>query len=79
MALIKSFKPIGADSRGQVHRTEVDCGWAFFTIAGRTYLQLDTYGSQARAIPGKVSQTLQLDEDAARELKRLIIQAFPGL
>jgi len=79
MAVITNFKPIGVSARSSVHRSEVECGWAIFTTAGRTYLQLDTYGSQTRAIPGKVSQTIQVDEDAARQLKRLIERAFPGL
>ena len=41
-------------------------------------LQLETYGSDDRAIPGKVSQVIQLDEAGARELKRIIERAFPG-
>jgi hypothetical protein len=43
------------------------------------YLQLDTYGSQQRVIPGKVSQTIQLDVQSARELKRLLERTFPGI
>ena len=78
MALITTFEPIGAAARGRVHG-EVECGWAIFESGGRRYLQLDTYGSQTRAIPGKVSQTLQLDEEGARQLKKLIAQAFPGV
>jgi len=78
MALITTFEPIGAGARGRVHG-EVECGWAIFDSGGRRYLQLDTYGSQTRAIAGKVSQTLQLDEEGARQLKKLIEQAFPGV
>jgi hypothetical protein len=78
MALIRSFTPIGAGASGRVHG-EVGCGWAIFNSHGRRYLQLETYGSPTRAIPGKVSQTIQLDEDGARELRRLIAQAFPTL
>jgi hypothetical protein len=78
MALITSFEPIGAAGSGRVHG-EVECGWAVFESCGRRYLQLDTYGSRTRAIPGKVSQTIQVDEEGARKLKRLIAQAFPGL
>ncbi len=34
----------------------VTCGYRWFDIAGRRILQLDTYGSDNRAIPGKVSR-----------------------
>ena len=78
MALIKSFKQIPAFS-GRLHRTEVDCGYAVFDHNGHAYLQLDTYGSNDRQIPGKVSQTLQLDAKAARALVTLISTTFPGL
>jgi hypothetical protein len=57
----------------------VTCGYRWFEVDGRRILQLDTYGSADRAIPGKVSQSLQLDESAARELKLLIQRAFTGL
>lgn len=57
----------------------VTCGYRWFDVGGRRILQLDTYGSEERAIPGKVSQSLQLDEGVARELKALIERAFPGL
>jgi hypothetical protein len=79
MALIRNFKAIGPSARQRLHGSEVDCGWDIFTVSGRTYLQLDTYGSGTRAFPGKVSQTIQLDEEAARKLKKLIKQAFPNL
>jgi hypothetical protein len=76
--LVKRFAPAGAGNRGRVHG-EVECGYTAFEREGRRYLQLDTYGSNDRAIPGKVSQSIQLDEDGARELKRLIQQSFPGV
>ena len=78
MALIQSFAPAGAGNRGRVHGG-VECGYTACESGGNRYLQLDTYGSDERAIPGKVSQSIQLDEAAARELKRLIQQNFPGI
>jgi hypothetical protein len=78
VALIASFEPIGAGATGRVHG-EVNCGWAIFESGGQRYLQLDTYGSRTRAIPGKVSQSIQLDEMGARELVRLLAKAFPGV
>src|SRR5262249_55470077 len=78
LALIKVFAPAGAGNRGRVHG-EVECGYTAFETGGKTYLQLDTYGSNERAIPGKVSQSIQLDEEAATQLKHLLEQTFPGI
>jgi hypothetical protein len=78
MALIERFTRIDSP-RTRVHRTLVECGYAFVDSEHRRYLQLETYGSDERQIPGKVSQTLQLNEDAARELLRLLHEAFPEL
>jgi len=78
LALIRRFEPLGARDTGRVHG-EVDCGFSIFENGGRRYLQLDTYGSSTRAIPGKVSQSIQVDEDGARVLARLVRQAFPTI
>ena len=78
MALIRSFE-IKTLQRGSLHPTRVDCEWSMFEWDGRRLLQLDTYGSDARKDKGTVSQTLQLDEAAARELLRVVRRAFPGL
>jgi hypothetical protein len=48
-------------------------------VDGSTVLQLDTYGSKSREHPGKVSQSLQIDRDAARSLKALLEEAFPDI
>ena len=77
MARISRFEKINSD-RTTLHKTEVDCGYAVVELGGRTYLHLETYGSSDRKIPGKVSQTLQLDAERAAELRRLIERAFPN-
>lgn len=77
MALLRDFIPLSKE-RQRVHDL-VECGYSVFTDGGQTYLQLDTYGSQERAIPGKTSQSLQLDRSAAEQLKVLIEATFPGL
>jgi hypothetical protein len=76
MALIRSFveKPRGSIS----WRSEVECG---FTIGHRgdlRVLHLETYGSGSRQIPGKVSQSLEIDKAGAEELIRILHRAFPG-
>ena len=56
----------------------VRCAFSVFHHQGKTYLQLDTFGSENREFPGKVSQTLQLDEARATTLVAIIRSAFPG-
>ena len=46
---------------------------------GQKYLQLDTFGSDTRAIPDKVSQSIQFDRRAARQLLDLLRSTFPNL
>jgi len=77
MGLIKSFlhRP---DSHPNF-RTEVECGWNTARVDGRTLLRLETYGSADREVPGKRSQSLELDERAARELLEILRNAFPSL
>ena len=78
MALIVKFEEryIGA---GRIHGP-VDCAYRAFSVqGGRVILQLETYGRSTRAEPGKVSQSVQLDEQAAGELVRIIRRSFPSL
>jgi hypothetical protein len=77
MALVDSFE---RSSRvNQRLHDPVDCGYSIFEVGPTRILQLDTYGSTSRAMPGKVSQSLQFDERGAIELLRLIRMAFPSL
>jgi hypothetical protein len=78
MALVRSLTPADMGNRGRVH-DEVECGYTVFEDGGKSYSQLDAYGSPGRAIPGKVSQTVQFDQASARQLKRLLEQTFPGI
>jgi hypothetical protein len=77
MALIRAFEH--RQSGRVAFRTEVDCGWRVGDVAGRRLLHLETYGSNERDIPGKVSQSIELDINGARELQRILRTAFPGL
>jgi hypothetical protein len=62
--------------RNHVHGV-VECGYTVFESRGTRYLQLDTYGSPHRKIPGKTSQSIQLNAHAAAQLKALIEKTFP--
>ena len=79
MATIRSFHRASGDGPGKRHPTTVDCGYRVMAVDGSTVLQLDTYGSKSREHPGKVSQSLQIDRDAARSLKALLEEAFPDI
>ena len=77
MALITEFTELQKE-RNRVHGP-VECGWTVLERNGTRYLQLDTYGSRDRQIPGKTSQSIQLDAASAAELKRLIARVFPEI
>jgi len=75
MALIKSIKPLAMD-HNLVHGP-VDATYSSFVGPDRRrYLQIDTYGSQARQIKGKKSQSLQLDEESAKEVMAILRTEF---
>ena len=77
MARIERFekRPIGG---GKLHQP-VLCGYACYEADGERVLLLETYGTKDRKFPDQASQSIQLDEDAARELKHLIESAFPEI
>jgi hypothetical protein len=77
MAKIQAFEEL-PPSGGQVHGP-VLCGWKIFEDAGAAFLQLDTYGSDARKLTGKVSQSIQFDQASASELLGVLRRAFPTL
>ncbi|MGW4347111.1 hypothetical protein ACWEL8_18825 [Streptomyces sp. NPDC004690] len=77
MALIKDFQTVTSDTQ-RLHGP-VTCGYRTFTVDGQRILQLDTYGSAERQILDKISQSVQLDVDSARELLKIIEESFPDL
>lgn len=77
MALITKFAERRSAKVGW--RSEVECGYNVGEHDGRRVLRLETYGSSSRQIPGKVSQSIEIDEDAARELVRILHKAFPSV
>ena len=77
MALIR--KLIRRVKTAQLHE-EVDATYSTFRDEqeGQVF-QIDSYGSATRKLSGKVSQSIQLNEDAARQLLQLLQETFPGL
>lgn len=79
MAYVSDFVPL-ASSEGRRHPTNVECGWRIVSAhGGERLLVLESYGSRARKMPGKTSQSLQLDRQGASELKKILEAAFPGI
>ena len=61
------------------HLSEVDCGYQVIDSAQGRLLQLSTFGSDTRRSEPKVSQTIQLNEERARELVTILRSAFPSI
>ncbi len=75
MAVIRRFAP--GHQSVKAHTTQVDCYHQTVTAEdGTTYLHLTTFGSDDRAVPGKSSQSFQLDAYSARELVTIIETTF---
>ncbi len=57
----------------RANHLEVECTYDVVTEAdGKKYLQLDTYGSRKREMPGKKSQSIRLSPEAIAQLKRIL-------
>ena len=77
MALITRFEERPLEPK-RVHGP-VTCGYKAVRISGQQILQLETYGSENRVSGEKVSQSIQIDEAGARELKMILTRAFPQI
>jgi hypothetical protein len=75
MALVKKLKETTLD-RDVPHR-EVECTYCVIhDDNGLKYLQLDTYGSAERQMPGKKSQSLRLSPQAIKQLREILSNRF---
>ena len=77
MARVTNFLDLEMDDP-RLHPTEVDCGVKLFTIGDEPYVRLSTFGSANRKGSG-VSQTLQLDLSAVKQLMAALQQVVPEL
>lgn len=63
--------------KNSIHK-DVDATYSVFT-SGKTdekYLQIDTYGSSDRQIKGKISQSIQLNQQTAKILVEILKREF---
>jgi hypothetical protein len=74
MALIKSFEEKRVD-RNSIHDA-IEATYTTFERDGRGFVQIDSYGRAEREIPGKKSQSIQLDETSARQLFQILSDFF---
>lgn len=69
MALIKK---ITRETRNARLHSEVEATYNVVVENRETYIQLNTFGSNDRAIKGKVSQSIQLSHDVIKEISRIL-------
>ena len=77
MALVTGF--VEGSAKARVHPTSVECEWQVVLGPRGSLVQLTTFGSARRQMPGKASQTFQLDRESAAELVEILRRTFPGL
>ncbi|OQM73477.1 hypothetical protein [Manganibacter manganicus] len=74
MARIEQF------SRGHLQRTSlhdpIDATYYTYEVDGRRLLQINTAGRSDSVMPGKVSQSIQLDEGSALQLFSILKSHF---
>jgi hypothetical protein len=78
MALITQFEPITKD-QPKVHKPTRCAYFSFIGPRDKRYIVLETYGSEDRQMPDKVSQSIQFDQEAAARLIAILRQEFPNL
>lgn len=61
--------------KGSPH-TDVECTYSIVESKEGRYLQIDTYGSTTRKIPGKKSQSIRFAPEAIKQLKTLLQEQF---
>lgn len=58
-----------------IHKPTV-AEYTMFNCNGKRIFQIDTFGTSTRANPGKVSQSIQIDEQMAKVIVSLLKKTF---
>ncbi len=75
MAIVRRLEPLALEK--DTPHTEVECTYSIIhDEKGRGYLQVDTYGSKVRQIPGKKSQSIRFAPEAIEQFKTLLATKF---
>ena len=72
---LNTIKKLDKD-RNTIHTPVTATYTVFDTVDGEHYVQIDTYGKSNRALPEKISQSLQIDKDSAKFLVELLKKEF---
>jgi len=75
MAVVQNIGK-GFKDRDSIHKKTECSYYIVYDKTGMKYLQLDTYGSDEREIPGKVSQSIQFSPEAIKQLRELLAKEF---
>jgi len=74
MAIVRKLIRITLD-RDTKHSEVNDCTYSIIEGEdGRKSLQIDTYGSALRKIPGKKSQSIRFSPEALQQLRQILSQ-----
>jgi hypothetical protein len=63
-------------SRNSRVHDEVEADYNIVYKNGQKFLQINTYGSNERKVKGVTGQTIQLDEEEVKELKKTLENKF---
>jgi hypothetical protein len=75
MAIVRRLNHLALEK--DTAHTEVDCTYSIIhDDNGHGYLQIDTYGSKVRQIPGKKSQSIRFAPEAIEQFKALLATKF---
>jgi len=74
MALLSKLEKKSPD-RHSVHKP-INGTYMAFSDSNKRYVQIDTYGSTTRQVPGKISQSIQLDEASAKQIWLILGKEF---
>jgi hypothetical protein len=78
MAFVSQFDRTSKD-RPKVHKPTRATYFSFIGSTDKRYFVLETYGSDNREFPEKVSQSIQLDQEGASHLIKILRAEFPNL
>jgi hypothetical protein len=70
MAIVNKLDKIVLEKDSK--HSEVNCTYSIVDVGDKKYLQIDTYGSKTRKMPGKKSQSLRFSPEAILQLKEII-------
>ena len=75
MAIIRDLKLRVLEKESQ--HSDTDATYSIFHEAdGNKALQIDTYGSENRRFPGKVSQSIRFSPSGLKQLRRILREHF---